>query len=69
MALFSLAHLETKQTRGARGGVRTRATKRPARHPARGPGVVSVNNFFWKILVTRVKRKVISLIKSLREKA
>jgi hypothetical protein len=69
MALFSLAYLEAKQTRGARGGVRTRATKNPARHPARAPGVVSVNNFFWKILVTRVKRKVISLIKSLLEKA
>src|SRR5258708_36639069 len=35
-----------------------RATKNPARHPARAAGVVSVNTLFWKILVTRVKRKV-----------
>src|SRR5262249_60229945 len=35
-----------------------RATKNPARHPARAAGVASVNTFFWKILVTRVKRKV-----------
>src|SRR5262249_34110153 len=35
-----------------------RATKNPARHPARAAGVASVNTLFWKILVTRVKRKV-----------
>jgi hypothetical protein len=35
-----------------------RATKNPPRHAARAPGVVSVNIFFWKILVTRVKRKI-----------
>src|SRR6516165_2087427 len=35
-----------------------RATKNPARHAARAPSVVSVNIFFWKILVTRVKRKI-----------
>src|SRR5258707_3894152 len=35
-----------------------RATKSPARSPARAAGVVSMNTLFWKILVTRVKRKV-----------
>src|SRR6266446_3914176 len=35
-----------------------RATKSPARSPARAAGIVSVNTLFWKILVTRVKRKV-----------
>jgi len=35
-----------------------RATKSPARRPVRAAGVVSVNTFFWKILVTRVKRVV-----------
>jgi hypothetical protein len=35
---------------------RVRATKNPARSPARAAGVVSVNTLFWKILVTRVKR-------------
>ena len=35
-----------------------RATKHPARHPARAAGVVLMNTLFWKILVTRVKRKV-----------
>jgi hypothetical protein len=35
-----------------------RATKNPARHPARAAGVVSVNTLFWKILVTRVKTKM-----------
>jgi len=35
-----------------------RATKSPARCPVRAAGVVSVNTFFWKILVTRVKRVV-----------
>jgi hypothetical protein len=38
--------------------------KSPMRHPARASSVVSVNTFFWKILVTRVKWKVISSIKS-----
>jgi hypothetical protein len=33
-----------------------RATKNPARSPARAAGVLSVNTLFWKILVTRVKR-------------
>src|SRR5262245_49632875 len=42
----------------ARAPARRRATKNPARHAARAPGVVSVNIFFWKILVTRVKRKI-----------
>jgi hypothetical protein len=42
----------------ARGPTRERATKNPARHAARAPGVVSVNMLFWKILVTRVKRKI-----------
>jgi hypothetical protein len=32
--------------------------KNPARHAVRVPGVVSVNTFFWKILVTRVKRGI-----------
>jgi hypothetical protein len=35
-----------------------RATKNPARHAARASGVLSVSIFFWKILVTRVKRKI-----------
>src|ERR1700746_669251 len=35
-----------------------RATKSPARHPARAADVLSVNTLFWRILVTRVKRKV-----------
>src|SRR5258707_14665877 len=35
---------------------RARATKSPARHPARATGAALVNTFFWKILVTRVKR-------------
>jgi hypothetical protein len=35
-----------------------RATKNPVRHAARVFGVVSVNTLFWKILVTRVKRKI-----------
>src|SRR5262245_43489181 len=35
-----------------------RNKKNPARHAARAPGVISVNIFFWKILVTRVKRKI-----------
>src|SRR6266446_5804517 len=35
-----------------------RATKSPARSPARVADVLSVNTLFWKILVTRVKRKV-----------
>src|SRR5262245_21819947 len=36
--------------------------KSPARHPARAAGVASVNTLFWKILVTRVKRKVLTWI-------
>src|SRR5260370_26079285 len=36
---------------------RGRATKNPARHPARAAGINLVNTFFWKILVTRVNRK------------
>jgi hypothetical protein len=32
--------------------------EKPAQHAARAPGVVSVNTRFWKILVTRVKRKI-----------
>src|SRR5262249_34961033 len=50
--------LQTRETRRARPHARRRATKNPARHAARAPGVVSVNIFFWKILVTRVKRKI-----------
>src|SRR6266498_4182364 len=42
----------------ARARTRERATKNPARRAARAPGVVSVNTLFWKILVTRVKRKI-----------
>jgi hypothetical protein len=64
--LFSLADPEAKYA--VRGRTRSRATKNPARHPARAHGVVSVNNRFWKILVTRVKRKLISSIKSRVEK-
>jgi hypothetical protein len=40
----------------ARGRTRVRATKNPARSPARAAGVLSVSTLFWKILVTRVKR-------------
>src|SRR5262249_44706331 len=47
----------TRETRRAAARA-ARATKNPARHAARAPGVVSVNIFFWKILVTRVKRKI-----------
>jgi hypothetical protein len=47
------------QKHAARGPhARARATKNPARHAARTPGVVSVNTLFSKILVTRVKRKI-----------
>jgi len=53
--LFFFAKNEKPAARGRRHG---RATKNPARHAARAPGVVSVNTFFWKILVTRVKRKI-----------
>jgi hypothetical protein len=42
---------KTRRTRG-------RATKNPARHAARAPGVISVNTLFSKILVTGVKRKI-----------
>jgi len=35
---------------------RVRATKNPARSPARAADVLSMNTLFWKILVTRVKR-------------
>src|SRR5215510_1394959 len=42
----------------ARGRTRGSRNKNPARHAARAPGAVSVNIFFWKILVTRVKRKI-----------
>jgi hypothetical protein len=42
----------------ARGRTRGRATKNPARHAVRALGVVSVNTLSWKILVTRVKRKM-----------
>jgi hypothetical protein len=44
------------------GAACVRATKNPARHPARAAGVASVNTLFWKILVTRVKRKVLTWI-------
>jgi hypothetical protein len=52
-----LFFLQTRETRRAAAPA-ARATKNPARHAARAPGVVSVNIFFWKILVTRVKRKI-----------
>jgi len=60
MAVISCISLFFLQTRepAARGRTRVRATKNPARHAARGSGVVSVNTLFSKILVTRVKRKI-----------
>src|SRR6516164_9888973 len=60
MALISSVFscfLQTRETRRARPHAAP-ATKNPARHAARAPSVVSVNIFFWKILVTRVKRKI-----------
>src|SRR6516165_8430297 len=60
MALISSVFscfLQTRETRRARPYAAP-ATKNPARHAARAPSVVSVNIFFWKILVTRVKRKI-----------
>src|SRR5436309_13661792 len=54
ISLFFCKH-EKPALRG--GGLRG-ATKNPARSPARAAGTVSVNTLFWKILVTRVKRKV-----------
>src|SRR5262249_12575722 len=44
--------------RARRGRTRAHATKSPARYPARASRVVSVNTIFWKILVTRVNRKM-----------
>jgi hypothetical protein len=52
-----LFFLQTRETRRAAARA-ARATKNPARHAAQAPGVVSMNIFFWKILVTRVKRKI-----------
>jgi hypothetical protein len=60
--------LSDEKKHAARGRLRGRAAKSPVRHPARAFGAVSVNTFFWKILVTRVKRKVVSSIKSRVEK-
>jgi hypothetical protein len=60
--------LSDEKKHAARGRLCGRAAKSPARHPARASGVVSMNTFFWKILVTRVKRKVVSSIKSRVEK-
>src|SRR6266436_3156049 len=51
---FLLSHENTPRAAAAR----VRATKNPARSPARAADVLSVNTLFWKILVTRVKRKV-----------
>ena len=42
---------EVGRTRGSRN-------KKPGAACRPGAGVVSVNIFFWKILVTRVKRKI-----------
>jgi len=48
-----------KHAKGAaRGRRRGNATKNPARNAARAFGVISENTLFWKILVTRVKRKI-----------
>jgi len=49
---FLLSHENTPRAAAAC----VRATKNPARSPARAAGVLSVNTLFWKILVTRVKR-------------
>jgi hypothetical protein len=54
ISLFFCKHAKP----AARDRTRVRATKNPARHAARAPGVVSVNTLFSKILVTRVKRKI-----------
>jgi hypothetical protein len=60
MAVFSCIFLFfcKNEKPAARGRVRGRATKNPARHAARASGAVSVNTLFSKILVTRVKRKI-----------
>jgi hypothetical protein len=50
--VFSANTTNTPRAAAARG----RATKNPARSPARAADVLSVNTLFWKILVTRVKR-------------
>jgi hypothetical protein len=42
----------------ARGRARGSRNKKPGAVCRPGAGVVSVNIFFWKILVTRVKRKI-----------
>jgi hypothetical protein len=42
----------------ARGRTRGSRNKKPGAVCRPGAGVVSVNIFFWKILVTRVKRKI-----------
>jgi hypothetical protein len=55
ISLFFCKHAKL----AARGRTRGFAQqKNPARHAAQAPGVVSVSIFFWKILVTRVKRKI-----------
>src|ERR1700747_150304 len=51
---FLLSHENTPRAAAAC----VRATKSPARSPARAADVLSVNTLLWKILVTRVKRKV-----------
>jgi hypothetical protein len=58
MALISCAFFWKHEKHAARGRTRGRATKNPARHAARAPGVISVNTLFSKILVTGVKRKI-----------
>jgi hypothetical protein len=54
ISLFFCKHAKP----AARDRTRVRATKNPARHAARALGVVSVNTLSWKILVTRIKRKI-----------
>jgi len=56
---FDLLLIFCKNAKGAaRGRRRGNATKNPARNAARVFGVVLVNTLSWKILVTRVKRKI-----------
>jgi hypothetical protein len=57
-AAFSCIFLFFCKKHPARGRTRDRATKKPGAACRPAPGVVSVNTLFWKILVTRVKRKI-----------
>jgi hypothetical protein len=56
--LYFPVFLQTHENPPRAAARAARATKNPARHAAQAPGIVSVNIFFWKILVTRVKRKI-----------